>query len=311
MGACLSRVTLVGPQYSTTDGMQALFHSLGFTVHDTNRLYNAFLRADADNTGGLSFVEFLTCFDLDNTEFTKKTFTMMDVDGNGDVDFEEFVLAMWNFCLFSKEALIGFSFGLYDEDGSGEIDTLEAQRCLREVWGDKWQHNPHASTISEKLNLLAHLHGGSITKDQFVKFMHSHPILLFPAFQVQHEMIARMYGESFWRRIEDQRQAHKTKPEPWPTDDEILDRFNEYHNQTIFNGIEHAPLSEGAPVRDYKFKESFRTKQASKGPAKKYKSPTKIAVAPAGRKPSIRETLRQQSMKLAARIPKGGAKKNT
>ncbi|KDO28599.1 hypothetical protein SPRG_06455 [Saprolegnia parasitica CBS 223.65] len=303
MGGCLSRVVLVDPHYSTTDGMQALFHSLGFTVHDTNRLHVAFLQADADSTGGLSFLEFLTCF------VYKKTFTMMDVDGNGDVDFEEFVLAMWKFCLFSKEALIGFSFGLYDEDCSGEIDTFEAQRCLREVWGDKWQHNPHASTISEKLNLLADLHGGSITKGQFVKFMHSHPILLFPAFQVQHEMIVRMHGESFWRRIEDQRQAHKTKPEPWPTDDEILDRFNEYHNQTIFNGIEHAPISENAPVHDYKFKESFRTKQASKGPAKKYKSPTTIAVA--ARKPSIRETLRQHSIKFTARLPKGGAKKPT
>ncbi|OQR84900.1 hypothetical protein ACHHYP_12604 [Achlya hypogyna] len=300
MGACLSVVDMAGPHYSTTEGMQALYRSFGFTPHDTNQLYDIFVRADAD---------------LDNTEYTKKTFKIMDVDDSGEVDFEEFVLAMWKFCLFNKEALIRFSFGLYDEDGSGEIDTMEAQRFIKDVWGDEWHHNQHAETINEKLSLLARMHDGCITMDQFVKFMHSHPILLFPAFQIQREMVSRVLGESYWGRIETQLAANKPTR---LTDEEIMNKFNEYHNQTKYDGIEHNPM---APlptitdddttqvVNDYKFQDSFRSKQASKGPAKKYAKPTTIAVAP--RKPSIKDVLRRKSQKFVERFPVTGKKSPT
>ncbi|OQS07915.1 hypothetical protein THRCLA_00089 [Thraustotheca clavata] len=298
MGLCASVPTITIPKYTTTEGMQALFYSLGFNTHDTNMLYSVFNRADADNSNGLSLHELLMFLDLDKTEFTKKTFNIMNIDGTGEIDFEEFVLAMWQFCLFTKEALISFSFGLYDEDSSGEIDTREAERFICEVWGDEWHHNQHAEAVNEKLNLMARSHDGVITQVEFIKFMHTHPILLFPAFQIQHEMVRRIEGESFWRRIEDQRLQHKKHHEPFLTHDVIMDRFKEYHNQTQFNGIEHTivkPEEDPKASNTYEFKGSFRSKQTRFGTSSRYIKPTTIAVAP---KPSIATNLRRKSEKL-------------
>jgi Ca2+-binding EF-hand superfamily protein len=60
-------------------------------------------------------------------------------DGSGEVDFQEFVIAIWNYCSFSQPALITFAFDLYDNDSSGNIDVSEGQRMLREVrWQGLW-----------------------------------------------------------------------------------------------------------------------------------------------------------------------------
>lgn len=70
--------------------------------------------------------------DLTRSRFSEKAFVVMDKDGSGEVDFLEFVLAVWNYCSFSHSSLVRFAFDLYDLDGSGEIERAEAAQCIRE-----------------------------------------------------------------------------------------------------------------------------------------------------------------------------------
>ena len=53
---------------------------------------------------------------LQPSKFTKRVFSIMDEDGSGEIDFREFVIALWNYCTLGKAALILFAFDLYDND---------------------------------------------------------------------------------------------------------------------------------------------------------------------------------------------------
>lgn len=59
-------------------------------------------------------------------------FSIFDTDKSGEIDFKEFVLALWNFCACSDTALRIFAFDLYDADSSGKIEIKEIEFMLRE-----------------------------------------------------------------------------------------------------------------------------------------------------------------------------------
>ena len=43
---------------------------------------------------------------IDTTRFTKRAFALIDEDGDGQVDFFEFVVAIWNYCTLDWESLV-------------------------------------------------------------------------------------------------------------------------------------------------------------------------------------------------------------
>ena len=55
----------------------------------------------------------------------------MDEDQSGEIDFREFVIAIWNYCSFTKSALILFAFDLYDIDNSGTIGIVFLPLCIQ------------------------------------------------------------------------------------------------------------------------------------------------------------------------------------
>ena len=59
----------------------------------------------------------------------------MDADASGELSFVEFVVALWNYCTFTKASLLRFAFELFDADDSGFIDLDEMKLLLRECYG--------------------------------------------------------------------------------------------------------------------------------------------------------------------------------
>ena len=67
---------------------------------------------------------------------------------SGEIDFREFVIALWNYCTLGKAALILFAFDLYDNDNSGKIDIDEITDVEEEreehAWA-RWLADPTRS----------------------------------------------------------------------------------------------------------------------------------------------------------------------
>ena len=59
----------------------------------------------------------------------------MDLDLSGVMDFEEFVVACWNYATLNEEGL-RFAFTLYDDDDSASLSTREIKDMFSEVCGD-------------------------------------------------------------------------------------------------------------------------------------------------------------------------------
>ena len=72
--------------------------------------------------------EFWAYLDVDRTTFSERAFSLFDEDGSGEIDFEEYLLSVYNYATHNKNSLITFAFDLYDLDGSGEIGALPVIR---------------------------------------------------------------------------------------------------------------------------------------------------------------------------------------
>lgn len=167
--------------------------------------------------------------DLTRSRFSEKAFAVMDKDGSGEVDFLEFVLAVWNYCSFTHSSLVRFAFDLYDLDGSGEIEREEAAQCIREVWGSEWESSNIAQKILAKLeSIMQNTASGRLNVNLFQDFAARHPMLLFPAFQLQTEIQQKILGQRFWAQAAKRRGTLDPKDFNWGTVEKVakLSRAN-------------------------------------------------------------------------------------
>ncbi|KAE8915378.1 hypothetical protein PF005_g2864 [Phytophthora fragariae] len=169
-------------------------------------LYQIFSAMDKDKSGEINLMEFFEYIDLKRSRFSEKAFSVMDRNGSGEVDFIEFVLAVWNYCSFNHASLVRFAYDLYDIDGSGEIEHDEVVRCVREVWGSAWETSSSAQKIVDKLDaIMANTPNNRLSAALFQEFAVRHPMLLFPAFELQMEIQRKVLGKRFWSRATEKR----------------------------------------------------------------------------------------------------------
>ena len=182
-----------------------LYEALNFTELDIGRLHSVYRKIDNDNSNSIELAELLAFLDLDRTRFTKRIFTMFDEDKSGLLDFNEFVLSLWNYCTLTKASLELFAFDLYDEDNSGSITQNEVLNMLKDLYGNPgYRKNPQARLIASELEALERL-DGDVDVGDFREYSRTHPALLFLAFQVQEKIQTRVLGPVFWKYYSDKR----------------------------------------------------------------------------------------------------------
>ena len=65
--------------------------ALGFTEEDCAKLKRRFDDIDVDLKGEISYEEFLDDLNEARSAFTDAVFAMVDVNGNGELDFDEYI----------------------------------------------------------------------------------------------------------------------------------------------------------------------------------------------------------------------------
>lgn len=126
---------------------QPLFESLGLHEREVGVFYIFYNRIDIDRSNSITIHELLDFLGVERTDFSHRVFSIFDEDGNGTVDFREFVTAMWNYSTLNLASLVLFAFDLYDKDGSGELELAEIKKMLIEVYGEGYANNVHARQI--------------------------------------------------------------------------------------------------------------------------------------------------------------------
>lgn len=205
---------------------------LGLDHKHLYALHQIFSAMDRDKSGEISMMEFFDYIDLKRSRFSEKAFSVMDRNGSGDVDFIEFVLAVWNYCSFNHASLVRFAFDLYDVDGSGEIEHSEVVRCVREVWGSAWEASSIAQKIVGKIDaIMEGTPNNRLSVRLFEEFAVRHPMLLFPAFELQMEIQRKVLGKKFWSRATEKRKSVSLSALNW----EHVKEVTLISRQTSFN----------------------------------------------------------------------------
>eukprot|EP00618_Florenciella_parvula_P032574 CAMPEP_0119541330 /NCGR_PEP_ID=MMETSP1344-20130328/52892_1 /TAXON_ID=236787 /ORGANISM="Florenciella parvula, Strain CCMP2471" /LENGTH=343 /DNA_ID=CAMNT_0007585287 /DNA_START=310 /DNA_END=1337 /DNA_ORIENTATION=- len=178
------------------------FEALKLKDVDVQKLYEVYTKIDQDGSGSISLWEMLEHLQLQRNKFTKRVFSIMDEDNSGEIDFREFVIALWNYCTLGKAALILFAFDLYDNDNSGKIDIDEIKLMLKEVYGKDVSNSQQAQMVMGKIQKFSESKADEeIGKEEFSDFVRRNPALLYPAFQLQMTLQRKTMGLGFWEQL--------------------------------------------------------------------------------------------------------------
>ncbi|KAK3530619.1 hypothetical protein QTP86_029307, partial [Hemibagrus guttatus] len=128
------------PQVEEFKYLGVLFTSEGrmdLDADEIKRLGKRFKKLDLDNSGSLSVEEFMSLPELQQNPLVQRVIDIFDTDGNGEVDFKEFIEGVSQFSVKGdKEQKLRFAFRIYDMDKDGYISNGELFQVLKMMVGN-------------------------------------------------------------------------------------------------------------------------------------------------------------------------------
>ncbi|XP_041468705.1 calcineurin subunit B type 2 [Lytechinus pictus] len=139
-----------------------------FDADEIRRLGKRFKKLDLDNSGSLSVDEFMSLPELQQNPLVQRVIDIFDEDGNGEVDFKEFIQGVSQFSVKGdKESKLRFFFRIYDVDHDGYISNGELFQVLKMMVGSNLK-DTQLQQIVDKTITNADLDGdGKISYEEF------------------------------------------------------------------------------------------------------------------------------------------------
>lgn len=120
---------------------EILIESSNFDHDELHRLLTRFMKLDTDSSGTIEKEEFLAIPAIQSNPLAARLVELFDADGNGNVDFGEFISSLSIFSSRGKrDEKLKFAFNVFDIDGDGYLSNGELFIVLKMMVGDNLQN---------------------------------------------------------------------------------------------------------------------------------------------------------------------------
>ena len=153
-----------------TKELESLMSKTSLEMQEIKDMYVGF--RNEHPSGEMSMEEFVDTCDEDTRAFAESLFKVFDKDGNGTMDFWEYMLASNATCLTSPEEKLNWIFDVFDKDCGGTIDHEEASDVVKSLFhmsGIALEENDLAERMEEMIRAIDVDGDGEITKEEFIK----------------------------------------------------------------------------------------------------------------------------------------------
>ncbi|XP_021016444.1 calcineurin subunit B type 2 [Mus caroli] len=153
-----------------------------FDQEEIRRLGKSFRKLDLDKSGSLSIEEFMRLPELQQNPLVGRVIDIFDTDGNGEVDFHEFIVGTSQFSVKGdEEQKLRFAFRIYDMDNDGFISNGELFQVLKMMVGNNLKDWQLQQLVDKSILVLDKDGDGRISFEEFsdvVKTMEIHKKLV-------------------------------------------------------------------------------------------------------------------------------------
>ena len=176
------------PSKLSQENLAQLRQCTAFSDKELEKWYKGFMK-DCPN-GRMTKKEFEQIYknffkDGDASKFANHVFRTFDRDGNGSIDFREFICGLSITCHGTKEDKLRWAFNMYDVDGSGTITEDELVEIIKSIY-KMMQGTDQADLATEPPHKLANQlfkkmdedGDGEVTIDEFVEAAREDPTIL-------------------------------------------------------------------------------------------------------------------------------------
>jgi|GEM_PF-1809997 len=174
--------------------LQKMIDMIQLEKRQLAQLWKVFQKYDKDSSGTIDVTEFYKMIEEDQSVFGDSVFELVDIDNSGTLDFSEFVQVLGTYCLFGRLDILKFCFFVFDKDENGYVDSDELHALIEMLHGN----NP-SSNCRTALSNFDQNNDGKIDFEEFQALNVQFPMLLFPAFRMQENMMSNTLGAKWWK----------------------------------------------------------------------------------------------------------------
>jgi len=145
-----------------------------FDADELRRLARRFKKLDLDGSGSLSVEEFMSLPELQQNPVVQRVIDIFDTDGNGEVDFKEFIQGISQFSVKGdKDVKLRFAFKIYDMDRDGYISNGELFTVLKMMVGNNLKDQQLQQIVDKTILFADKDEDGKISFEEFCSVVHA------------------------------------------------------------------------------------------------------------------------------------------